>query len=136
MIANFVSLIVHKSARLIYNEVRETVMSHNHQNMESVVERIIHEHFDLDENLEKVIWIRSRASPEICLLEVNSDTFATGMVQSFYFPPSNEMNSSYRKDGAWGIIKSLSARLLLHDRPAELALNFHQAGVILISNLV
>jgi hypothetical protein len=66
-------------------------MSQNHQNLESVVERIVHEHFELEENLEKVIWIRSRTAPEICLLEVNSDTFATGMVQSFYFPPSEEI---------------------------------------------
>ena len=66
-------------------------MSQNHQNLENVVERIVHEHFELEENLEKVIWIRSRTTPEICLLEVNSDTFATGMVQSFYFPPSNEI---------------------------------------------
>ena len=66
-------------------------MSQNHQNIESVVEKIVHEHFALDENLEKVIWIRSRATPEICLLEINPDTFATGMVQSFYFPPSDEI---------------------------------------------
>ncbi len=66
-------------------------MSQNHQNLESVVERIVHEHFALEENLEKVIWIRSRSAAEICLLEVNSDTFATGMVQSFYFPPSDEI---------------------------------------------
>jgi hypothetical protein len=66
-------------------------MSQNHQNLESVVEKIVHEHFELEENLEKVIWIRSRATPEICLLEINSDTFATGMVQSFYFPPSEEI---------------------------------------------
>lgn len=66
-------------------------MSGNHRPLESIVEGIIQEHFELDENLEKVIWIKSRATPEICLLEINPDTFATGMVQSFYFPPSDEV---------------------------------------------
>jgi hypothetical protein len=66
-------------------------MSQNHQDIESVVERIVHEHFELDENLEQVIWISSRSASEICLLEINPDTFATGMVQSFYFPPSDDV---------------------------------------------
>jgi hypothetical protein len=66
-------------------------MSHNHRNIEGVVEKIISEHFELDESLEKVIWFRSETAPEINLLEINSATPATGDVLSFYFPPSDEV---------------------------------------------
>ncbi|MGI0016377.1 MAG: hypothetical protein ACREBU_23400 [Nitrososphaera sp.] len=65
-------------------------MSENHH-LESVVEKLIHEHFELDESLEEVIWFKSDATPKIRLLEINPDTFATGVVQSFSFPPSDEV---------------------------------------------
>ncbi len=65
-------------------------MSQNH-NIESVVEKLIQEHFDLDESLEKVIWFKPKSMPEIHLLEINSATPATGDVLSFYFPPSQEV---------------------------------------------
>jgi len=70
--------------------IGETAMSQNH-NIESAVEKLIHEHFELDESLEKVIWIKPAATPEIQLLEINAATPATGDVMSFYFPPSDEM---------------------------------------------
>jgi hypothetical protein len=59
--------------------------------MTAVAENLIHEHFDLEPSLEKVIWINPEQAPEIRLLEINAETFATGMVQSFYFPPSDEI---------------------------------------------
>jgi len=65
-------------------------MSQNHD-LESAVKKLIHEHFELDESLEKVIWFESETTPAIRLLEINPDTFATGVVQSFYFPPSDEV---------------------------------------------
>jgi hypothetical protein len=65
-------------------------MSENHH-LESVVEKLIHEHFELDESLEEVIWFKSDATPKIRLLEINPDTFATGVVQSFFFTPSDEV---------------------------------------------
>ena len=65
-------------------------MSQNHE-IETVVENLAREHFELEENLEKVIWVKTGKTPAIRLLEVNPDTFATGMVQSFYFPSSDEV---------------------------------------------
>jgi hypothetical protein len=38
-----------------------------------------------------VIWINPEHPAEIRLLEINSETFTTNMVQSFYFPPSDEI---------------------------------------------
>jgi len=65
-------------------------MSQNHQHLEDVVEKLVREHFELEEKLEKIVWIKS-SKPEIRLIEVNSETITTGDVQSFYFPPSDEI---------------------------------------------
>jgi len=65
-------------------------MSQNH-NIASAAEDLIQEHFDLEPSLEQVIWINTDKPAEIRLLEINSDTIATGMVQSFYFAPSREI---------------------------------------------
>jgi hypothetical protein len=65
-------------------------MSQNHD-IESVVKKLIQEHFALEESFEKVIWFKSKTTPEIHLLEVNPATPATGDVLSFYFPPSEEI---------------------------------------------
>jgi hypothetical protein len=66
-------------------------MSQNHRNLEGIVEALVHEHFELDESLEKVIWIKSGKTPAIRLLEINPETPPTGEVLSFYFPPSDEV---------------------------------------------
>ncbi len=66
-------------------------MSQNHRNLESIVESLVHEHFELDESLEKVIWIKSGKTPAIRLLEINPETPPTDEVLSFYFPPSDEI---------------------------------------------
>ncbi len=65
-------------------------MSQNHQSIEAVVEKLVHEYFEADEHLEKIIWIRS-PKPEIRLIEVNAQTVTTNDVLSFYFPPSDEI---------------------------------------------
>jgi hypothetical protein len=69
----------------------EITMSQNYNPLESIVEKLIHEHFDLDENLEKVMWINPEKTSEIRLIQITADTFPTGDVLSFYFPPSKEV---------------------------------------------
>ncbi len=66
-------------------------MSQNHKALENVVEKLIQEHFALDESLEKVIWINPDTAPEIRLIQITADTLPTGDVLSFYFPPSKEI---------------------------------------------
>ncbi len=66
-------------------------MSNNHRNLENIVEALVQEHFELDESLEKVVWIKSGKTPAIRLLEINPETPPTGEVLSFYFPPSDEI---------------------------------------------
>jgi hypothetical protein len=61
-------------------------MSQNHK-IVSAAESLIQEHFELKPRLEQMIWINSDMAREIRLLEANSETFPTGVVMAFYFPP-------------------------------------------------
>lgn len=65
-------------------------MSQNHT-ITRAAENLIHEHFDLEPSLAQVIWLNPSLSTEVRLLEINPETFPSGMVQSFYFPPSDEI---------------------------------------------
>jgi hypothetical protein len=88
---NFISLIkALMKSRTLAQSSGEITMSQNHRNLESIVEALVHEHFELDESLEKVIWIKSGKTPAIRLLEINPETPPAGEVLSFYFPPSEE----------------------------------------------
>jgi len=55
------------------------------------VSSIVQEHFDLEENLEQIIWLKKGPASEIRLLEVNRNTAATGMIEIFGFAPSAEV---------------------------------------------
>jgi hypothetical protein len=66
-------------------------MSQNHKALESVVEKLVQERFDLDENLEKVMWINPDLTSEIRLIQITAETIPTGDVMSFYFAPSDEI---------------------------------------------
>jgi len=65
-------------------------MSQNNS-VTSVAKNLIQEHFELEPNLEQVVWINPEKPAEIRLLEINSDTITTGMVQAFYFAPWEEI---------------------------------------------
>ncbi len=65
-------------------------MSQNH-NLIHAAEELIHEHFELDPSLEKVIWINADKAADIRLLEITPDTFPAGEVLSYYFPPDDEL---------------------------------------------
>jgi len=64
-------------------------MSQNH-NIISAAESLMQEHFELEPNLEQIIWINSDKTTEIRLLEINSETFPAGAVLSFYFAPDDD----------------------------------------------
>ena len=64
-------------------------MSQNH-NIVDAAEDLIQEHFELEPNLEKVIWINPDKTTEMRLLEINPETPPTGSVLSFYFPGDDE----------------------------------------------
>lgn len=110
-------------------------MSQNHRNMESVVETLANEHFEIDESLEKVIWIKSGKTPAIRLLEINPETPPTGRCCRFIFRRltkslmlcilqklSRKNGKKFcktkflcPKDGAWRTTKNFLVRWLPYD---------------------
>jgi len=62
-------------------------MSTNHD-LEQLVASLVQEHFELEEDLEQIIWLKKGPASEIRLLEINRNTAATGMVEVFGFAPS------------------------------------------------
>jgi len=66
-------------------------MSENHIDLESAVQKLVDEHFGLDESIEKMVWVKPEARPEIRLIEITAETLPTGDVMSFYFSPSDEV---------------------------------------------
>lgn len=65
-------------------------MSDNHD-FEKLVASIVQEHFEIEDELEQIIWLKKGPAGEIRLLEVNRNTAATGMVEVFGFVPSAEI---------------------------------------------
>jgi len=58
--------------------------------IESVVRRLVEEHFGLEPLLERIVWFRdgNGAAAEIRLIEVSTQTLATGRVDVFAFGPT------------------------------------------------
>ena len=65
-------------------------MSTNHD-IQKLVSTLVQEHFDLEEELEQIIWLKKGPVNEIRLLEINRNTAATGMVEVFGFAPSTDV---------------------------------------------
>jgi len=60
------------------------------QPMEEIVRRMAREHFDLEEGIERVIWVKNDGAREIHLIEVNRNTFPEGKVLTFYLGATEE----------------------------------------------
>lgn len=54
------------------------------------VRALADEHFEIEPDLERVVWFRSDGEREIRLLEINRNTVATGRVEVFRFAPSRD----------------------------------------------
>lgn len=65
-------------------------MSSNHD-IEKLAADLAQEHFELEDDLEQIIWLKKGPAREIRLLEVNRNTAATGMVEVFGFAPSADV---------------------------------------------
>ncbi len=65
-------------------------MSTNH-NLEKLVATLVQEHFDLETDLERIVWLKKGPASEIRLLEINRNTASTGMVEAFGFAPSTDV---------------------------------------------
>ena len=59
--------------------------------IEVVVRDLARSHFEIEEGVEQIIWVRDGGGGEIRLIEVNRNTFPTDSVEMFYFAPSDEV---------------------------------------------
>lgn len=55
------------------------------------VESLAQLHFEADDGIEQIIWVRSGDEKEICLIEVNRTALPTESIQVFRFAPSEDV---------------------------------------------
>ena len=65
-------------------------MNENHD-MEKVVRYLAQDNFEVEDGLERIIWLRHGAGDTIRLIEVNRNGFPMGRVEAFTFAPSGDV---------------------------------------------
>lgn len=65
-------------------------MVNGHQ-IEDVVRRLVRSHFETEESIDQIIWVKDGEEREIRLIEINHDTLPTGSIETFYFAPSKDV---------------------------------------------
>ena len=63
----------------------------NEQRIEEVVCQLVQSHFEIEEGIDEIIWLRDGENKEICLIEINRNTLPIGNVLPFYFAPSKDV---------------------------------------------
>jgi predicted transcriptional regulator len=92
--------ILHQRADELNTETQE-VLSHSDgqichktdsdvkaQPIECVVQGVVQSHFEIEPEIDEIVWFKKGADREICLLEINRDTLPAGNVLTFYFAPA------------------------------------------------
>lgn len=65
-------------------------MTENHD-IEKAVKFLAQNNFEVEDGLERIIWLRNGTDKKIRLIEVNRNGFPTGRIEAFYFAPSEEV---------------------------------------------
>ncbi len=60
-------------------------------NAEAVIERLVKEHFDIEESIESIVWVNPNHQKDILLIEVDTTAIPAGRVEPFYFKPTEEV---------------------------------------------
>lgn len=60
------------------------------QPIEEVVRRMAREHFDIEDDVERIIWFKDDEKKEIHLLEINRESPPEDLVLTFYHAPTEE----------------------------------------------
>jgi hypothetical protein len=69
----------------------EMVTMSNKQQIEKVVRRLVQSHFEIEPNIDEIVWFRDGENQEIHLIEINRDTLPTGNVEVFSFAPTQDV---------------------------------------------
>ncbi|MFQ5633442.1 MAG: hypothetical protein ACE5I1_32140 [bacterium] len=59
--------------------------------IEKAVAYLAQNNFEVEDGLERIVWLRQGANDEIRLIEVNRNGIPTGRVEVFYFAPSEDV---------------------------------------------
>jgi hypothetical protein len=57
---------------------------------EELVRQLMRSHFDLEDGIERIIWVINGSADEVRLIEVNRDAIPAGDFYPFYFAPSQK----------------------------------------------
>ena len=60
------------------------------QPIEEVVRRMVYAHFDIEENVKRIIWFKDQEGKEIHLLEVHLESPPEDLILTFYHGPTPE----------------------------------------------
>jgi len=63
----------------------------NEQQVEEVVRQLVQSHFEIENSIDEIVWLRDGEDKEIRLIEINRNTLPTGSVEAFYFAPSKDV---------------------------------------------
>jgi hypothetical protein len=65
-------------------------MTENH-NIEKAAAFLAQNNFEVEDGLERIVWLRHGAGDKLRLIEVNRNGFPTGRLEAYYFAPSEEV---------------------------------------------
>lgn len=63
----------------------------NAQRIESVVRRLVQSHFEIEEGIDEIVWLKDGVHQEIRLIEINRSTLPTKSVEVLYFSPNQDV---------------------------------------------
>jgi hypothetical protein len=60
-------------------------------NVEAAVDKLVKEHFAIEESIKYIVWVNPNHQKEIWLIEVDATAIPAGRVEPFYFKPNEEV---------------------------------------------
>ncbi len=63
----------------------------NAQQIENVVRQLVQSHFEIEEGIDEIVWLKDGVHQEIRLIEINRSTLPTRSVEVLYFAPSQDV---------------------------------------------
>lgn len=63
---------------------------------DELVQQLARSHFDLEEGIERIIWVINGSTDEVRLIEINRDAIPAGDFYPFYFAPSKKFPLAIR----------------------------------------
>ncbi len=65
-------------------------MTENHD-IEKAAAFLAQNNFEVEDGLERIVWLRQGTGDKIRLIEVNRNGFPTGRLEAYYFAPSEDV---------------------------------------------